>query len=195
MMKEISWELREQSEELYILDGKTHEEIAEITGISIQTLKGWSVEGEWSKKRREYRQQLSDIKRNTVKLRSRLLVQALNSLNAQHVYAFTNIEQMALKAAKEEMPAAPLSVDPKVIKTPEDAIEALQDLIENKHNIMLIHPVAINLAKIKEIKQAQELIDKMKEKYKSEIGKTGKSSGLSTAMAKEIREKILGVTA
>lgn len=194
MVKEISWELREQAEELYIFEGQTHEEIAGITGVAIQTLKGWSADGEWSKNRREYRQQMSGLRRDTIRLRCGLLRQALNSLKPQDVYAFTNLEQMATRAAKEELPIMQ-AVDPKVIKTPEDAIDALQDLIERKLNIMLVQPFAIKPETIKEIKQAQELIDKMKEKYKAEIGKPEKSSGLSTAMAKEIREKILGVTA
>jgi len=102
MAKEISWEIRERAEELYILDGKTHEEISGITGIAIQTLKGWSVDGEWSNKRREYRQQLSDIKRNTVVLRSKLLQQALHSLDPQQVYAAARIEMMAARQDKKE---------------------------------------------------------------------------------------------
>lgn len=101
-MKEIPWELREQAEELYILDGKTHEEITEITGIAIQTLKGWSADEGWSNKRREYRQQLSDIKRNTVKLRSKLLMQALNSLDPQQVFAAARIEMIASRQDKKE---------------------------------------------------------------------------------------------
>ncbi|MBW2606123.1 MAG: hypothetical protein JRD05_00660 [Deltaproteobacteria bacterium] len=192
-MKEISWELREQAEELYILDGKTHEEIAGITGIAVQTLKGWSADEGWTEKRREYRQQIADIRRDTVRLRSGLLKQALNSLNPQHVYAFTNIEQMAVKAAREEIPAAPLAVDPKTIKTPEDAIDALQDLIENKLNAMLTMPGAISLAKIKEIKQAQELIDKMKKKYKPETREKESATEEDKQRLIDEVDRILGV--
>ena len=102
MAKEISWEIRERAEELYILDGKTHDEIAGITGIAVQTLKGWSVDGGWSDKRKEYRQQLSEIKRDTVRLRSGLLKQALLSLDPQQVYAAARIEMMAARQDKKE---------------------------------------------------------------------------------------------
>jgi len=192
MAKEISWDLREQAEELYLFEGKTHEEIAGITGIAVQTLKGWSVDGGWSDKRREYRQQITEIRRDTVRLRSGLLKQALNSLNPQHVYAFTNIEQMAVKAAKEEFPVIQFN-DPIIIKTPEDAIDALQDLVEKKLNIMLVQPGAINLAKIKEIKQAQELIDKMKEKYKPAKEITESATEEDKKRLIDEVDKILGV--
>ena len=192
MAKEISWDLREQAEDLYLFEGKTHEEIAGITGIAVQTLKGWSVDGEWSNKRREYRQQITEIRRDTVRLRSGLLKQALHSLNPQHVYAFTNIEQMAVKAAKEEFPIVQ-SGDPIIIKTPEDAIDALQDLVEKKLNIMLVQSGAINLAKIKEIKQAQELIDKMKEKYKPAKEITESATEEDKKRLIDEVDKILGV--
>ena len=43
MAKEISWEIREQAEELYIVDGKTFDEVAEITGVSVAQLKRWGA--------------------------------------------------------------------------------------------------------------------------------------------------------
>lgn len=236
MAKEISWDIREQAEELYIVDGKTFDEVAEITGVSVAQLKRWGagtarglrsevggqrardqkseIEGQegqenrdqegqevgipsWSERKREYRSAFANIKRDTVLLRKRLISKALNSLDPQDVYAISSLESTALKvqqASGSDMPAVG-SIEKRTIKTPQDAVDALGDVVEGKINGMLTKPGTISLAGIKEMKQALELIEKMKTKYKPEVGKDAKSRGLSAEHAEEIRKKILGVAA
>ena len=113
MAKEISWEIREQAEELYIVDGKTFNEVAEITGVSVAQLKRWGAgfpdpddperkSSSWTDRRKEYRQQFADIQRDTTKLRQKLLRQALNTLDPQQVYAAVRLEMMAARQDKKE---------------------------------------------------------------------------------------------
>jgi hypothetical protein len=126
--KEISWEIREQAEELYIVDGKTFDEVAELTGVSVAQLKRWGAGRDggqrsevgdqeeqrdggqrsevgipsWSERKKEYRQQFADIHRDTTKLRQKLLRQALNTLDPQQVYAAVRLEMMAARKDKKE---------------------------------------------------------------------------------------------
>lgn len=236
MAKEISWEIREQAEELYIVDGKTFEEVAEITGVSVAQLKRWGAgrarghqasqsyalagtsevgdqEGpevgdqeeietgvpSWTERKREYRAAFANIRRDTVLLRKRLISKALKSLDPQDVYAISSLESTA-RAAQKAMGETPPSFPPGggtkgdvTIATPADAVDALETVIEQKINGMLTKPGAISLSGIKEMKQALELIEKMKTKYRPETEEAEKSEGLSDVAAEEIRRQILGV--
>ena len=197
MAKEISWEIREQAEELYIVDGKTFDEVAEITGVSITQLKRWGAgfpdpddpekkSSSWTDRKKEYRTAFANIKRDTVLLRKRLFSKALKSLDPQDVYAISSLEATAAKvqqAAGSDIPVQSLK-EKRTIKTPQDAVDALGDVVERKINGMLM---------IKEMKQALELIEKMKTKYQTENKEAGETEGLSDSAAEEIRRQILGV--
>lgn len=97
MGKEIDWETREQAEELYIVDGRTFEEAARITGVSVSQLKNWGRDGDWKEKRQEHRQLLRSIKSTKVKLRRELLQKALQSQDPQDVYAAVRLETVAAR--------------------------------------------------------------------------------------------------
>lgn len=189
-MKEISWEIRERAEELYIVDGLTLEQVARETGISIQSLRKWSAEEGWRDKKREYRQALSEIKRNTVLLRKSLIAKALQSLEPQDVYAAARLEAASARFKGDDPAYAP-SETVREISTPEDAINALQEAVEKKINLMLTKPSDLSLAGIKDMKKAFELIDEMKERYTVEPEEDSKKQGLTKENLKKIEEEIL----
>ncbi|MBA3027452.1 MAG: hypothetical protein FP814_09745 [Desulfobacterium sp.] len=193
MGKEIPLEIRFRAEELYVVDGLTYEQVAEATGVSDSQLKRWGAESGWGERKREYRESLSSIRRDTVILRQRLIEKALNSLDPQSVYAVARLEAVANKAVSGVEPVQTLPADNRVIKTPEDAVMALGDVIEKKLNTMLTQPGGISLSAVKEIKQAVELVEKMREKYADAEGKALKKGGLSDEVANDIRAKILGL--
>ena len=210
MAKEISWEIREQAEELYIVDGKTFEEVAEITGVSIGQLKRWGAgfpdpddpddpekkSSSWTDRKKEYRSAFANIRRDTVLLRKRLISKALESLDPQDVYAISSLESTVVKvqqAAGSDIPAQS-SKEKRTIKTPQDAVDALGDVVEARINGMLTKPGAINLSAIKEMKQSLELIEKMKAKYKPEITEKETTKGLSDEVAQDIQKMILGMS-
>lgn len=129
MGKEISWEIRERAEELYIVDGLTYEQVADATGVSVSQLKNWGVDGQWREKREEYRKALGEIKRNTVLLRKRLIAQALSSLDPQHVYAAARVENISIKQGTKEESMAPDIDRPKIfLEDMEFIAEVLQEI-------------------------------------------------------------------
>jgi len=201
MASEIPWEIREQAEELYIVDGKTFEEVSALTEVSISQLKRWGAGNQdekipsWTERKREYRTSFANIKRDTVLLRKRLISKALKSLDPQDVYAISSLESTVAKvqqASGADMPAG-VSVEKRVIKTPQDAVDALGDVVENKINSMLTKPWAISLAGIKEMKQALELIEKMKTKYKPEVKEKETATEEDKKRLIDEVDKILGV--
>jgi len=197
MGKEIPWETRVAAEELYITAGRTFEQTAEATGVSLTQLKRWAAAGDWREKRREHRAALIAIRRDSVTLRKRLIKAALNSLDPQQVYAAARFEQVAAAAAARydgtaEVPMPP--ADMQAINTPADAVAALQSVVEKKINLMLVKPDEVKLTAIKEVKQSLELIDKMRARYKLEDDAQARPEALSDAAAEEIRRRILGIT-
>lgn len=96
------WEVRERAEELYVVDGKTYEEVSAATGVSVTQIQRWAAEGGWQEKRRELRQALGEIRRNTVLLRKKLLSEALEKLDPQIVYAVTRLETSAVRTERRE---------------------------------------------------------------------------------------------
>lgn len=108
MGKEIPWEIREEAEQLYIIEGKTFDEVSELTGVSVAQLQRWGTGNpeeeilSWSERKKEYRTTLSNIQRDTVQLRKHMMRQALSSLNPQDLYAVIKLETMAARQDKKE---------------------------------------------------------------------------------------------
>lgn len=97
MGQEIPWEIRERAEELYIVEGRTFEQVAADTGVSVSQLKRWAADGNWSARKKEYRQAFADIRKNTVKLRKALIEKALGSLDPQDIYAAVRLEAVTAR--------------------------------------------------------------------------------------------------
>ena len=194
MGQEYSWEVRERAEELYIVEGQTFEQVAQVTGVSISQLKRWSEADGWPKRKREYRQALNGIKRDTVALRQRLVAQALQSLNPQDIYAMVRLESLAARIkgrVLEEAAPVPENLEPRCpIRTPQDAVSALEEVAERRLHGLLAQPEGLKLSVIKELKQALDLIGELKGKYHAGAEA---QRGLTDAAVEEIRRKILGV--
>lgn len=191
MPREYSFEVRERAEELYIIDGLTYEQVARETGVSVAQIQRWASQGGWPERRREYRQALSDIKRKTVILRRELIDKALHSLDPQDVYAVARLEAATARSdirnAKSE---TPMEEPPREIRTPQEAVEALEEAVERKLNAMLAGDV--DLAGIRDLKKALDLIEEMKKRHLAD-GIEDERRGLSDEAVEEIRRKILGL--
>lgn len=195
MGKEIPLEVRFNAEELYVVDGLTYDRVAAITGVSVSQLKRWGSEGDWAERKSEYREALTSIRRDTVLLRKNLIEKAMNSLDPQAVYAVARLEAVAAKVGgtgQAQEGGAGMTL--RTIKTPQDAVAALSEVVEKKINAMLTQPNAVSLAGIKEIKQALDLIEKMQEKYiDDEKGSPGKKKQIDPETLKTIKEEIYGL--
>lgn len=87
MGEAYSFEIRERAADLYVTEGYTFEQVSKATGVSVSQLKAWSGQEGWQEQKREYRKALSDIKRTSIKLQRELLMQALEKMDPQLVYA------------------------------------------------------------------------------------------------------------
>lgn len=190
MPEAYSWETREQAAELYILVGLTYEEVAERTGVSVSQLKRWGTEASptWVERRREYRQAKTSMLYDLGLAKARIIKSVLQSQDPQKAYAFASLVSSSAaieKASRQEAQAEPAmgSIE-RPIKTPADAVAALQEAVEKKINAMLTQPGAVSLAGIKEMQQAMEMIEKLK-------ARAGQSEGGARAGAEEVDTEAL----
>ena len=121
-------EIREQAEELFVLDGMTLEQVAREVDVPERTVSNWSAEDGWVEKRMEYRKSISAIKRNTVTLRKNLIAKALQSLDPQDIYAATRLEAMASRTKKDVGPAAEIDRPKLFLENVEFIIETLKEI-------------------------------------------------------------------
>jgi len=188
MPEGYSYEIREDAKAMYVTDGMTYDQVAAGTGVSVAQLKRWGADEGWTDAKKEYRQALSSIKQNTVRLRAALLKTALDSQDPQSVYAFAAIEK-AVSAGKKNAarpaPCAPERI--KDINTPEQAVDALQEVVQLKLNKMLAQPDTLELSQVKELKQTMELIEKMKTKYAPDANEDPR---MTAERLKEIRDMV-----
>lgn len=204
MGRQYGFETRDKAEELYIVQGCTLEQVAAITGVSLSQIKAWSTTDNWKERREEYRLGIQEIRSNTIRLRRELIANALATKDPQAVYAAASFERLAQYAEKQavsdmtiDRQAAPAQAEAEAIadreiRTPQDAITALQDAAQSRLYLMLSQPDQLTLAAIKDLKQVMALIDELADKYKPE-DKGSSQKGLSDEAAEEIRAKILGV--
>jgi hypothetical protein len=196
----IELDVRQRAEALFIIDGLTLQEVAGQTGISERTLANWSADGEWVSRRREYQNAARDIKYYGKMTRLKLIKDAMTSLDPQKIYAFATLERTMAEPDKMDSRlrgndgvvggnAESVSGSEISIKTPQEAVAALQEAIEKKLGLMLARPDAFNLGAIKELKQAMELVEGMRIKYSGEEDKSDRI--LSADEIREIREQVL----
>jgi len=192
-MSAIPFEIRDQAEEMYIADGLTLEQVGQELGVSVQALKQWSVKYEWKEKRIEYQESIGQIKRDTQLLRRRLVAKALESLDPRDVYSFARIEAITVRGQGSgvgDQPALSEEVEARKITTPKEAVDALQEVIEAKINLMLSQPGAISLNNVKDLKKALELVDELKDRYKTEKDMDGQAP---VDILKKIRQEVYGI--
>jgi len=197
MPEAYSWEIREQAEELYIIDGLTYEQVAERTGVSVAQLKRWGTDSEpgWADRRREYRQAQSTVRRGVMLAKAKLIGSVIECEDPQKAYAFSalvNAGKVIESAARVQPPGdVRQEIETRPISTAQDAVEALQEALQRKINAILGNPDGLTLEAIKGLRQAMEMIDTMQSKYLSDSKKT--RQGLSGDAVQEIRKQILGI--
>lgn len=180
---------RKRAEKLYIVDRLTLEEVAGATGIALRTVQKWSSEDGWKAKRDEYREAEREIEHYTRLARLKLIKDVCESLDPQKIYAFAALER-AVKGGAGAMNSATIpSGKVREIHTPQDAVEALEEAIQNKLNVMLTRPEAINLSAIKDMKKAMELVEDLKAKHRPSEGKSMTKEELTEFM----KERIYGL--
>lgn len=185
--------VRARARELYCSDGLTYDQVSEQTGVPAGTIHRWARAEAWRQRRSRIQSDLSQIDRGTVRLRRLLVDRALETLEAgtvdpQVIYAVARMESVARKATEfinDDL------VDTIQIRSPEDAVQALQDAIERQLNRFLAQPETLNLSSVKDLKKSLELVDELRARYVPT--NDGQVKGLTDERADEIRRKILGI--
>lgn len=190
MAEAYDWETRGMAEELYVVDGRTYEQVGKATGVSVSQLKRWGQDGSWTESRREYRDALGDIKRKTVLLRRDLLEKALTAKDPQHVYAFAAIEK-ALKPRGNVQSEAAVSpsvpIAEREFETIEELTDALLEAVQHKASVMLAVPGELHHAGVKDLNDTLTLLSKMKEQYGT---KKAERKVVSKETLREIKEQV-----
>jgi hypothetical protein len=212
--QEYSWEIRERAKELYVVDGLTFEQVADSTGVSLSQLKRWSAEEkewggqsgkDWPEARKDFRLALGSIRKNSVLLRARLITDALGAggefkrvLAAsmwEKTQAHKDLKETrttggdagATGAARPTEPAGDLPA----IKTPQDAVAALEMVVAKRVNLMATQPELLSFKAIQDLQKTLGLIEELKAKYRPDE-QTGQAPGLSDEAWAEIRRQFLG---
>jgi len=221
MPQEYSWEVRERTKELYVVDGLTFDQVAEATGVSVSQLKRWSAEQkewearqsegtdtpsegkDWPEARKEFRLALGSIRRDSVLLRGKLIANALVSggefkkVLAAGIWEKTQAHKdlqvgSPAKPAPEISASAPeVSGDMPVIKTAQDAIAALEGVVVKRINLMATRPELLSFNAIKDLQKTLGLIGELQAKYRPETG-AGQTAAMSDETIRLIQEKLLG---
>lgn len=190
-----SWEIREQAEELYIIDGRTYEQVAEASGVSASQLKRWGTESEpsWSERRREYRQAQASVRRNVMLAKAKLIESVIESEDPQKAFAFNSLVSAGKaldleareRAAGQAVMACAIPVDT-TASDPVDVLTALSSAMTRKIGDLLAQPGAITLTAIKEVQQGLALLEKLQAKTATT---DKKERQLDAAQIKELREQ------
>ena len=194
MAKEYSWEIRESAEELYIINGLTYEQVADHTGVSLSQLKRWGKESEWRDRRKMYRQAQTSIRYDVRMAKAKIIKSVIATEDAQKAFAFNSLVSASAAIEKEatEQPKIQAGAT-RIIKTTQDAIDALQEAIQFKINTMLTQPEALTYEASKDLKQTMEMIEQLAAKYQDK-DKGAQNKGLTADTVATIRKQILGIS-
>lgn len=87
----FSLEARQRGRDLFVESALSYEDVSKETGIAVNTLKSWGVAEKWTDQREEYQKQYSAFHAKISKLQLQLVDSALESKDAQAVYALANL--------------------------------------------------------------------------------------------------------
>lgn len=167
MRSGYSMETRERAENFYCCCGHTLKTVAGLTGVSLKTLKHWSVIFGWVEKRRRIDRAHIEIRTNTVLVRQRLLAQCLESLDPKDAIAVLTLESLIQKAGREDGREEWPMHTPETrctIKNDQDAAAALEEACRARINLISIDPGQLNFAVIRGLRDAMALAGRAEKK-------------------------------
>ncbi|GAB6191141.1 hypothetical protein [Desulfocastanea catecholica] len=187
-----SWEVRESAEELYIIDGRTYEQVAETSGVSISQLKRWGLDSvpTWSERRREYRQAQTSVRRGVMLAKAKLIESVINTEDAQKAYAFSALVSSSKaidEEARERNQQATVKTDPVHGEVVTDLPAALSEAIQRKIGLMLSAPGGVTVNSIKDVQSSLALLEKLQ--AKAGEGEDKDNRQLDSATIKALREQ------
>lgn len=86
-----SLDIKEKARALFVESGLTYDEVAKESGVSINNLKKWGSDGEWTKQRGEFEKEFMELSSKLQKLKVQLVNEALKDTDPQKIYALGNL--------------------------------------------------------------------------------------------------------
>jgi len=181
-----------QAQELYCVARLTFAQVATETGVSASTLKRWSEKYGWRDKRAELAQAEADLKADTILARSVMLKKLIQSKDAQTGFAVASLESLAMRQAEAAKAGQLLETAAqgklREIRTPEEAVAALEEAVELKLNRLLQSLEDLDFRAVQDVAKAMELVAGMKPKAdEKRDGPKGSSAELNRKI-----EELLG---
>ena len=102
MPKILDLDVRRKAKNLYVVAGKTYDEIVKLTGISKSQCLRWSKMDEWITQRKEYQDAVLDIERHQILLTKKMIEEAYDSGDPQKCYAAARLLPHMPGAGSEE---------------------------------------------------------------------------------------------
>jgi len=191
MAEAYPYETRVNARGHYVIDGMTYEQVADVVGVSISQLKKWGVDEGWVARRKEYREAQTSIAENTVLLRAGLLRNALDTKDAQDVYAAAAMEKLAIALEKVKSVTPVRSEIPDMsFEDPEEMVDELWKAIETKAAQMITSPETMDL---KQIQSGIETWGNLKKRYAKKTDKPHKIKEMDDDAMQTIKD-IYGVS-
>ncbi len=194
MRKSYPAEMQERAEHLYYCGGHSLKMVAGLMGVSLKTVKRWSVTHGWVEKRRAIDRAQTEIRMNAILLRQKLLAQCLESFNPREAIAALTLDSLIRKNEKEDeggRDAAPAPATRCSIQNDQEAAETLDKAFRIKINQLSLDPGRLTYPVLKILRETMELADGLRKRGLPEEEERG---GLTDEAAREIRMKILGLS-
>lgn len=192
MAEAYPFEDRLKARGCYVVDGMTYEQVSGATGVSVSQLKKWGSDEGWTARRKEYREAQVSIRENTVLLRAGLLKNALDTKDAQDVYAVAAMEKIAIALEKMRPGAAePARADVPDMNFdgPGAMVDALWGAIEYRAALAINSPDTMDL---KQIQAGIKTWCDMKRQYATKEDTGSKQKGFNADQAELIRKLLEG---
>ncbi len=194
MAEAYSWEIRENARGLFVVNGKTYDQVSKITGVSVSQLKRWGSEEEWSGRRKKFRRAQNSIEENKMLLRADLLQNAIDTKDPQDVYAAAAMEKLdiALKkidSVKEDPPELPEME----FADPEDLVDKVWGAIQFSARKIISSPSTMDDKQLKILKDGFKLLTDLKQQYSKKSKEPRKIKELDPAAIQTIKD-IYGIT-
>lgn len=182
-----------KAQELYCVARLSFREVAHETGVAESTLKRWSEKHDWRNKRDTIARAECDIRADLVLARSEMIKALITTKDAQKGFAVASLETLAMRQAEAQRIGKALESatrnEKRIIRTTEEAAQALREAIETKLSMLLAAPEDIDFKAVADVQKALKLVGEMEAAAKPAEDGT-KTKGLSADLEARIREII-----
>jgi hypothetical protein len=151
-----------RAQELYCVDRRTFQEVADLLGVADSTLRRWADVHGWREKREEIALAEADLRADKIRARSKLLKSLIQSCDAQTGFAVAALEGLALREAelaRSLAEAAPAEPEPEPEEPPVLAGDtaALEEAVRQRLAAIL----ASKDMRVRDVKDLTAILEKL----------------------------------